>query len=80
MTSRHESQQVLGRWVGDGIQSEVQQMISCRFAPEGRDVYSLAVLIFTPKLHRSAIAFPAPTKVPLPGFAPSGARSLGVRS
>jgi hypothetical protein len=43
------------------------------FAPEGRDVYSLAVL-FTSKLHRSATVFACPGKGPLPGFAPSGAR------
>ncbi len=36
---------------------EVQPNIACCFAPAGRDVYSLAVLFFTPELRRSAIAF-----------------------
>ncbi len=49
---------------------EVQQNIVCRFAAEGRDVYSLTVVSFTPKLRRSAIAFAASAKVLLPGFAP----------
>jgi hypothetical protein len=35
----------------------LEQDIVCCFAPEGRDVYGLAVLIFIPKLCRSAIAF-----------------------
>ena len=39
------------------IKLEVQQNVVCRFAPEGRDVYSLATLFFIPKLRRSAIAF-----------------------
>src|SRR5688572_3961655 len=34
---------------------------------------------FTPQLCRSAMAFPAAAKVPLPGFAPNGARSPGAR-
>jgi hypothetical protein len=48
------------------------------FAPEGRDVYSLAVL----SLFRSSVGAQlfCPLRVPLRGFAPSGARSLGVRS
>src|SRR2546425_4700691 len=49
--------------------------LPCRFAPEGRDVYSLAVLFFTTKLRRSAIAFACSPIVPLLGFAPNGARS-----
>ena len=59
---------------------EVQQSIVCRFAPEGRDVYSLASVSFTQKLRRSAIALPASAKVLLPGFAPDGAISLGLRA
>jgi hypothetical protein len=59
---------------------ELQQNIVCRFAPEGRDVYSLEVL----SLLRSSVGaqslLPASAKVPLPDFAPNGARSLGVRS
>ncbi len=59
---------------------EVQRNIVCRFASEGRDVYSLAVL----SLLRSSIGaqplLPASTKILLPGFAPDGARTLGVRS
>jgi hypothetical protein len=59
---------------------QVQQNIVCRFAPEGRDVYSLAVL----SLLRSSVGaqslLPAPVKVSLPGFASNGARSLGMRS
>jgi hypothetical protein len=51
-----------------------------RFAPEGRDVYSPIGPFFTPALRRSAIASPALAKVLLPGFAPNGARSLGVCS
>jgi hypothetical protein len=59
---------------------ELKQNIVCRFAPEGRDVYSLAVV----SLLRSSVGaqplLPDPAKISLPGFAPNGARSLGVRS
>ena len=58
---------------------EVQQNSVCRFAPEGRDVYSLTVV----SLLRSSVGAQslllASAKV-LPGFAPNGATSLGVRS
>ena len=54
-----------------GFKFEGQQHAVRRFAPEGRDVYSLAVFLFTPKLRRSAIALARPWAiVPLPGFAP----------
>ena len=59
---------------------EVQPAIAGRFAPEGQNVYSLAVV----SLLRSSVGaqslLSASTKVLLPGFAPSGAISLRVRS
>ena len=62
------------------LKLEVQHNIVCCFAPEGRDVYSLG---FLPLLRSSVGAqslLPARAKVQLQGFAPNGARSLGVRS
>ena len=53
---------------------EVQRDIVCGFAPEGRNVYSLPAL----SLLRSSIGakshLSARAKVPLPCFAPNGAR------
>ncbi len=55
---------------------ELQQNIVCRFAPEGRDVYSLVVL----SLLRSSVGaqslLPASAKVPLSGFGPNALRDL----
>ena len=59
---------------------EVQQNIVGLCAPEGRDVYSLAVL----SLLRSSVGeqslFTRLGKSALLDFAPNGARSLGMRS
>jgi hypothetical protein len=49
---------------------EVQQIVVCPFAPEGRDVYSQAVLSFLRSSVGAQSLLPAPVKVPLPGFAP----------
>ena len=59
---------------------EVQDKIVCRFAPEGRDVYSLVVIYLIRSSVGAQSLLPDLAKVPLPGFAPNGARSLGVRS
>jgi hypothetical protein len=59
---------------------EVQRTLFVAFAPEGRDVYSLAVLSLLQSSVGAQSLFPFPAKVPLPGFAPNGARSSGVRS
>jgi len=59
---------------------EVQQNIACSFAPEGRDVYSLTVLFFIPKLGRSAIAFACLGEGPAAVSLLNGAISLGGRS
>jgi hypothetical protein len=58
---------------------EVQQNIVCRFAPEGRDVYSLAILYLLRSSVGAQSLLRASAKVTLMSFAPNGARSLGVR-
>ncbi len=66
-------------WIG-GFKLEVQQKVVCRFAPEGRDVYSFG----TPPLIESSVGAQSlcasRDKVPLPRFAPNGARFFGVCS
>jgi hypothetical protein len=59
---------------------EKQYIVVYRFAPEGPDVYSLAVF----SLVRSSVGAPSllqsPAKVLLPGFVPNGVRPWDVHS
>ena len=59
---------------------EVQPNSVCRFAPEGRDVYSPTVVSLLRCSVGAQSLLPASAKVLLPGFAPNGAISLVVRS
>ena len=55
---------------------DVIRQVFYRFAPEGRDVYSLAFLSILRSSVGAQSLLSAPTKVSPPHFAPSGARSL----
>ncbi|HEV7796972.1 MAG TPA: hypothetical protein VGO73_02355, partial [Pyrinomonadaceae bacterium] len=63
-----------------GFKLEVQQIVVCRFAPAGRDVYSLAVFIYSgAPWERNRYCTPERRfrQVSLL-FAPNGARSLSA--
>ncbi|PYS69084.1 MAG: hypothetical protein DMF73_15500 [Acidobacteria bacterium] len=59
---------------------ELQQNVVVAWPHSGEIFMAPAVLSFAQKLRRSAIASLCFGNLPLPGFAPKGARSLGVRS